>query len=82
METYKKIAQIPSLLDAQIIPKGDNNFVVLSNWTQRNLDSGKQTKFFETHLLSSELENLGNILPVDVSNEYVCKCKRYLIRYM
>lgn len=68
METYKEIAKIPSLVDAEIIPKGDN-YVVLSTWTQRNLDSGKQTKFLETHLLSSELENLGNVLPVDTSHE-------------
>lgn len=72
METYKKIAKIPSLVDAEIVLKGDN-YVVLSTWTQRNLDSGKQTKFLQTHLLSSELENLGNILPIDTSNEYVRK---------
>lgn len=66
MQTYKKLAEIPSLISAQIV----SGNVVYSTWLQRNVETGKYTKFIETHFLSSELRILGDALPLDTSNEY------------
>lgn len=66
VENYKKLARIPSLVDARIQLNG---IIVNSLWSQRNLESYKFTKFSKTHLLSTEFDKVGELLPVDVSEE-------------
>lgn len=66
MANYKKLAQIPSLVDARIILDG---IIINSFWTQRNLESAKLTKFLKTNLLSTEFEKVGELTPADVSEE-------------
>lgn len=68
MDVYKKLAQVPSLLNARVLLSG---VVITSEWTQRNVENGRHTKYLRSHLLSTEFDKVGDILPLDISNEYV-----------
>ncbi|XP_046390748.1 acylamino-acid-releasing enzyme-like [Ischnura elegans] len=70
VSTFRKAAQFPSASSAKICRNDDSLLVVISEWTQRNLEREKLTHFKRTHLLSKEtLTLIRNLPPVDISHE-------------
>ncbi|XP_066246255.1 acylamino-acid-releasing enzyme-like isoform X2 [Euwallacea similis] len=69
VKTYKSLAQIPSLIGAQI--QSEN--VIHTTWLQRNIEKGSMAKFSQTILLNNNLKSIESTLPVDVSSEVLSK---------
>ncbi|KAG8224058.1 hypothetical protein J437_LFUL001135 [Ladona fulva] len=70
VNVYRKAAQYPAALKAKICKKDGSFIVIVSDWSQRNLERGKMTNFRRVHLLDKDTLNLiQNLPPVDVTNE-------------
>ncbi|XP_046143454.1 acylamino-acid-releasing enzyme-like isoform X1 [Osmia bicornis bicornis] len=66
---YKIIAKNPSLSGARILEAGNNGISILSGWSQRNLERKTNQKFYQTHVLNSELQVQSESFPIDVTTE-------------
>ncbi|XP_066149420.1 acylamino-acid-releasing enzyme-like isoform X2 [Euwallacea fornicatus] len=69
VKTYKSLAQIPSLIGAQIQSEG----VIHTTWLQRNLEKGSMAKFSRTIMLNNHLKSIESTLPVDITSEVLSK---------
>lgn len=68
VKLYRSLSVIPSIVGARLT---NNQTLVHSIWTQRNLERGENTKFNKTIGITSTLNKVFEALPYDVSNEYV-----------
>ncbi|KAJ8927445.1 hypothetical protein NQ314_020115 [Rhamnusium bicolor] len=64
VKTYKSLAQVPTLIGANIRSNG----IVSTSWSQRNLERGKTTKFTKDIFMSS-LTKLTEGMPMDISSD-------------
>lgn len=66
---YCKLAKVPNLTEAVIIPQKSSGYLLNVTWSQRNLESSKRVSFRKTYLLDQALTNVNEILTADVSKE-------------
>ncbi|XP_076182257.1 acylamino-acid-releasing enzyme isoform X2 [Ptiloglossa arizonensis] len=66
---YRTVAQNPSLSGAKILRATNNGILILSSWSQRNLERKTNQKFCQNHILDSELQPLSENFPIDVTTE-------------
>ncbi|XP_071446546.1 acylamino-acid-releasing enzyme-like [Hetaerina americana] len=70
VSAFRKAAQFPSVSSAKIYQNEESFLVVISEWSQRNLEREKLTHFKRTHLLNKDTFTLIRNLPaVDNTNE-------------
>ncbi|OAD53128.1 Acylamino-acid-releasing enzyme, partial [Eufriesea mexicana] len=66
---YKTLARNPSLSGAKILELHENKISIQSAWSQRNLERKTNQKFFQTHILNSELQVQSESFPIDITTE-------------
>ncbi|KAJ8676561.1 hypothetical protein QAD02_012348 [Eretmocerus hayati] len=66
---YQEVAQYPSLASAQIVCAPDEETVVDSIWSQRNLGECKKQKFNQNFILRKDLTVQVKSFPIDVTSE-------------
>ncbi|XP_053986715.1 acylamino-acid-releasing enzyme-like isoform X1 [Hylaeus volcanicus] len=66
---YKTLARNPSLSGAKILRATSSGVLILSTWSQRNLERKINEKFCRNHILDSELQLLSENFPIDVTTE-------------
>ncbi|EFA09948.1 acylamino-acid-releasing enzyme [Tribolium castaneum] len=66
VKIYRSLSLVPSLVGAKLI---NNQSVVHSVWSQRNLERGENTKFVRTIGISPNLSKKYESLPFDITNE-------------
>lgn len=72
VETYRELAQNPSIVDAEILNDSCNlDFVkILSKWNQRNIERGEIIKFQKHHMIKwSSQHVVFESVPVDITQE-------------
>ncbi|CAG9862113.1 unnamed protein product [Phyllotreta striolata] len=71
VKTYKTLSQIPALVGGYIRSNG----IVNTNWTQRNLEKGKNTEFTRD-FFTNNCEKVAESLPFEVSNELISRISK------
>ncbi|RZC35335.1 acylamino-acid-releasing enzyme, partial [Asbolus verrucosus] len=66
VKIYRSLCLNPSLIGAKL---RNNQAVVNTIWSQRNLERGENTKFLRSIAVSPDLSKNYELLPVDVTNE-------------
>lgn len=64
---YRSLAQIPVLTGAKIIKNGTS---IVSNWTERNLETNKSTKILFSQVIDKDFNIVTDLgFGIDVSKE-------------
>lgn len=67
VNTYKTLSKVPSVASGKLNKTGN---IVTTNWSVRNLDKGKSTKYATSYFLDENLHVVAqNEFGADISNE-------------
>ncbi|XP_074102396.1 acylamino-acid-releasing enzyme isoform X1 [Cotesia typhae] len=74
LKLYRSLAQYPSLSSAKLTWVGDNQLIVRSNWSERNLERTSNQKYSIDYFISADnFEVVTSIFPLDITSELLSK---------
>ncbi|CAD6208349.1 GSCOCG00003355001-RA-CDS [Cotesia congregata] len=76
LKLYRSLAQYPSLSSAKLTWVGDNQLIVRSSWSERNLERSSNQKYSVDYFISADnFKVVTSTFPVDITSEYVLLSK-------
>ncbi|XP_011141861.1 acylamino-acid-releasing enzyme isoform X2 [Harpegnathos saltator] len=69
VKLYTTLAATPSLSNVRILNSLNNNLIIQSKWTQRNLETKNNQRFLIDHIIKSDCTEISSSFPVDITTE-------------